>query len=101
MENTEYKEIIGRCAELERKVDRVLAVLEQLKSRQNIIGGEVMHDFHDLCHILHISVRQVRRYCTSGELPGFKIGKRRFWPDSEVQAFIRRKKKENGRSSTQ
>lgn len=51
---------------------------------------ESLLDYNEVCEILHISLRQLRRLFLSGELVGVKIGRRRFYPTSEVQAYIRR-----------
>lgn len=51
---------------------------------------DLLLDYHEVCEVLHISIRQLRRLLQSEELVGVKIGRRRFYPTSEVQAYIRR-----------
>lgn len=51
----------------------------------------------DVCQILHISLRHLRRLANSNELPGFKIGRRRFWRNYDVQEYIRKIEKNKNR----
>ena len=46
-------------------------------------------DYLDVAHVLHISTRQLRRLHNSGELVGFKAGRRRYYFVTEVQAYLR------------
>ena len=71
---------------LEGFADKLLAAADPGKKEDDTVL-----DYLDVCQILHISVRHLRRLQQGGELTGFKIGRRRFYLSSEVQKYLRRK----------
>lgn len=72
------------CLSIASKVDRLTG--------QGAIDEETLLNYLDVCQILHISVRQLRRLQAAGELVGFKKGRLRFFPRSEVQQYIKKLK---------
>ena len=76
--------------------DQILVLLKKLSAEShaespNKQGPEdVILDYQDVCQLLHISLRHLRRLHNTGELVGFKIGRRRFYRTSELQRYIRK-----------
>lgn len=95
-------EMEQRLAALEQKCDRILeqlsiitAVVQALHTTVQAPAGSVKEqedtvlDYLDVCQILHISVRQLRRLQQSGDLQGFKNGRRRYYLSSEISAYLK------------
>ena len=76
-------------------VTDILEDVRTLRHRQNVLMGDPMLEFPEVCEKLKQSERQVRRLRESGELVGFTIGRRRMYLQSEVDEFIQRSKKQN------
>lgn len=76
-------------------VTDILEDVRLLRHRQNVLMGDTMLEFPEVCEKLRQSERQVRRLRETGELVGFTIGRRRMYLQSEVDEFIRRSKKQN------
>ena len=76
-------------------VTDILEDVRLLRHRQNVLMGDPMLEFHEVCEKLRQSERQVRRLRETGELVGFTIGRRRMYLQSEVDEFIQRSKKQN------
>ena len=73
-------------------VTDILEDVRLLRHRQNVLMGDPMLEFPEVCEMLKQSERQVRRLRESGELVGFTIGRRRMYLLSEVDDFIQRSK---------
>ena len=83
--------------QINRILNIVMEILEDvrtLRTRQNVLMGDPMLEFPEVCERLKQSERQVRRLRESGELVGFTIGRRRMYLQSEVDEFIERSKKQ-------
>ena len=83
--------------QINRILNIVMEILEDvrtLRTRQNVLMGDPMLEFPEVCEMLKQSERQVRRLRESGELVGFTIGRRRMYLQSEVDEFIERSKKQ-------
>ena len=97
-------EMEQRLAALEQKCDRILEQLSALLAEIQALYPEVKSpdkhvkeaddtvlDYLDVCQILHISIRQLRRLQQSGDLQGFKNGRRRYYLSSEISAYLKTK----------
>ena len=87
----------NRDEQINRILNIVMEILEDvrtLRTRQNVLMGDPMLEFPEVCEMLKQSERQVRRLRESGELVGFTIGRRRMYLQSEVDEFIERSKKQ-------
>ena len=95
-------EMEQRLAALEQKCDRILEQLSALLAEIQALHPEVKSpdkhvkeaddtvlDYLDVCQILHI--RQLRRLQQSGDLQGFKNGRRRYYLSSEISAYLKTK----------
>lgn len=89
--DTPLTQIKDLCQHILDKVEGLSSQIEKLGNDQS----EVVLDYLDVCQVLHISVRHLRRLHKSKELVGFKIGRRRYYRNSEVQQFIRMMEKKN------
>ena len=58
----------------------------QISDKIDQLGQQLQSD---VCEILHISIRGIRRLQQTGEIVGVKLGRRRFYRTSEIQAYIR------------
>lgn len=88
----------NRDEQITRILNIVMEILEDvrtLRTRQNVLMGDPMLEFPEVCEMLKQSERQVRRLRESGELVGFTIGRRRMYLQSEVDDFIQRSRKQN------
>ena len=97
-------EMEQRLAALEQKCDRILEQLSALLAESQALHPEInspdkhvkeaddtVLDYLDVCQILHISIRQLRRLQQSGDLQGFKNGRRRYYLSSEISAYLKTK----------
>lgn len=79
--------IIPILERIELKLDRLLAGLHH---DDESVQHDPILESQDVCQLLRMSLRQLRRLKTTGQLEGFKVGRRRFWRQSDVDAYIRR-----------
>lgn len=89
------------ATKIQETLDRVIDMLQgihadirMLKTGRNMIGGERILDFNEVCEMLHMGERQVRRYRERGKLKGFLLDSRRMYWESEVQQFLKQYKEE-------
>ena len=91
MEQTEcYKELKNLCLRILDKVETISNILQNASRHQPQEPEDVILDYQDVCQLLHISLRHLRRLYASGELVGFKLGRRRFHRTSEIRQYIRK-----------
>ncbi|MCD8274620.1 MAG: helix-turn-helix domain-containing protein [Alistipes sp.] len=91
MEQTEcYKELKSLCLRILDEVETISNILQSASRNQQQEPEDVILDYQDVCQLLHISLRHLRRLYASGELVGFKLGRRRFYRTSEVRQYIRK-----------
>ena len=76
-------------------VTDILENVQMLRHRQNVLMGDPMLEFPEMCEKLRQSERQVRRLRETGELVSFTIGRRRMYLQSEVDGFIQRSRKQS------
>ena len=87
-----YQQIKESCQSIDRKVDLLREDIRKLSNPENSPAAKLedtVLDYLDVAQVLHISVRQLRRLHNSGELVGFKVGRRRYYFVTEVQAYLR------------
>lgn len=91
MEQTEcYKELKSLCLRILDEIKTISNILQSISRNQQQESEDVILDYQDVCQLLHISLRHLRRLYASGELIGFKLGRRRFYRTSEVRQYIRK-----------
>lgn len=91
MEQNEcYKELKSLCLRILDEVETISNILQSASRNQQQESEDVILDYQDVCQLLHISLRHLRRLYASGELVGFKLGRRRFYRTSEVRQYIRK-----------
>lgn len=71
---------------LHKRLDEILLLLKA----RNRLNGETILDTQDLCLLLNLSKRTLRRYRATGILPYFQIGGKPFYYESDIEEFIRR-----------
>ena len=86
----QFKEIRTLCVLMIDKLDKISAEFREMFGAHKRNSDDIILDYQDVCQILHISLRHLRRLANSNELPGFKIGRRRFWRNYDVQEYIRK-----------
>ena len=59
-----------------------------LRRHRSVLFGTPILEFDEVCAVLHLSARQVRRPREREELVGFNIGRRRMYFQTEVNAYI-------------
>lgn len=59
------------------------------ESRKYIIDDEQLLNNQDACNILHISLRSLQRYRSSGKLKYYILGGSTYYKFSDVQQFMR------------
>lgn len=90
----ELTELCQLCQEIKSLCLQIVAMLGQRVDSLQYHNAEkpgdldILLDYHDVCEILHISIRKLRSLQQAGDLTGIKIGRRRFYPTSEIQAYI-------------
>ena len=78
----------------------ILHVIQQdvrdIKSGHNTIDGQRILEFAEVCDMLRMGERQVRRYRERGALKGFLLDNRRMYWEAEVREFL---KKQSGEAN--
>lgn len=82
------KEILETCRSISAKID-ALGKEIHTKQTSDDPSADTVLDYLDVCQILHISVRYLRILHKEKKLTGFKIGRRRFYLNSDVQRYLR------------
>ena len=77
------------------KIETMHSDVRRLNSKTSMLDGDLLLSFDEVCQILHISERQVRRYRENGKLKGFLLGGRRLYRKSELDKFIEKMKLES------
>mgnify|MGYP003258487808 FL=1 len=87
-----YQQIKETCQSIDQKMDLLREDIRKLSHAENSPASkleDMVLDYLDVAQVLHISVRQLRRLHNSGELVGFKAGRRRYYFVTEVQAYLK------------
>lgn len=61
-----------------------------MKRHRNMLCGVPILEVDEVCDLLKMSDRQLRRYRTSGQLVGFHFGRRLMFSTAEINRFIER-----------
>lgn len=61
-----------------------------MKRHRNMLCGTRILEVAEVCDLLKMSDRQLRRYRTNGLLTGFRFGRRLLFSLAEVEQFIER-----------
>ena len=61
-----------------------------MKRHRNMLCGMPVLEVDEVCDLLKMSDRQLRRYRTSGQLVGFRFGRRLLFSSAEITRFIER-----------
>lgn len=85
---TSLDEIKALCEQILDLVKGLSAISGTSSGTDRQGTEDVILDYQDVCQLLHISLRHLRRLHNTGELVGFKIGRRRFYRTSELQRFL-------------
>ena len=86
-----YQQIKESCQSIDQKMDLLREDIRKLSNAENSPASKLedtVLDYLDVAQVLHISTRQLRRLHNSGELVGFKAGRRRYYFVTEVQAYL-------------
>ena len=76
---------------LHKRLDEIFRLLKV----RNRLNGETILDNQDLCLLLNLSKRTLRRYRAIGILPYFLIGGKPFYYESDVEEFIKKNRQNN------
>lgn len=83
--------------QLDRKLDEVLRLLKA----KNRLNGKNILDNQDLCLMLNLSTRTLRRYRATGILPYIQIAGKPFYYESDIEEFIRKYKQDSSLSKSE
>ena len=61
-----------------------------MKRHRNMLCGMPVLEVDEVCDLLKMSDRQLRRYRTAGQLVGFRFGRRLLFSSAEITRFIER-----------
>ena len=64
--------------------------ISYMKRHRNMLCGMPILEVAEVCDLLKMSDRQLRRYRTSGQLTGFRFGRRLLFSSAEITQFIER-----------
>lgn len=87
-----YLQIKETCQSIDQKMDLLREDIRKLSDTEDSPVSKLedtVLDYLDVAQVLHISTRQLRRLHNSGELVGFKAGRRRYYFVTEVQDYLR------------
>ena len=85
------------CNPIMERLDEILEIVREIrediaymKRHRNMLCGTPILEVSEVCDLLKISDRQLRRYRTSGQLVGFHFGRRLMFSTAEINRFIER-----------
>lgn len=79
-----------RTEEILEIVNEIREDITYMKRHRNMLCGMPVLEVSEVCDLLKISERQLRRYRTEGLLTGFKFGRRLMFSSSEINHFVER-----------
>lgn len=79
-----------RTEEILEIVNEIREDITYMKRHRNMLCGMPILEVGEVCDLLKISERQLRRYRTEGLLTGFKFGRRLMFSSAEINRFIER-----------
>ena len=77
------------CNPIMERLDENLEIVREKRHRNMLCGTPVL-EVSEVCDLLKISDRQLRRYCVSGQLTGFHFGRRLMFSTAEISRFVER-----------
>ena len=72
------------CNPIMERLDEILEIVREM------LCGMPILEVDEVCDLLKMSDRQLRRYRTSGQLVGFHFGRRLMFSTAEINRFIER-----------
>ena len=88
---------ITDCNPIMERLDEILEIVREIredvsfmKRHRNMLCGMPILEVSEVCDLLKMSDRQLRRYRTSGQLTGFRFGRRLLFSSAEITRFIER-----------
>ena len=85
------------CNPIMERLDEILEIVREIredvsfmKRHRNMLCGMPILEVDEVCDLLKMSDRQLRRYRTSGQLVGFHFGRRLIFSRAEFNRFIER-----------
>lgn len=79
------------CNPIMERLDEILEIVREIrediaymKRHRNMLCGTPILEVSEVCDLLKISDRQLRRYCVSGQLTGFHFGRRLMFSAAEI-----------------
>ena len=85
------------CNPIMERLDEILEIIREIrediaymKRHRNMLCGTPVLEVSEVCDLLKISDRQLRRYCVSGKLTGFNFGRRIMLSAAEINLFFER-----------
>lgn len=87
-ETITLERIDDHCCQILERIDALTKEVLERSPASTVKTDDAALDFLDVCQILHVSVRHLRRITSEGLLPSFKLGRRRLYLSSEVQQYL-------------
>ena len=88
---------ITDCNPIMERLDEILEIVREIredvsfmKRHRNMLCGMPILEVDEVCDLLKMSDRQLRRYRTSGQLVGFHFGRRLMFSAAEINRFVER-----------
>lgn len=82
--------IMERLDEILENIREIREDIAYMKRHRNMLCGTPILEVSEVCDLLKISDRQLRRYCVSGQLTGFHFGRRLMFSTAEISRFVER-----------
>lgn len=81
---------------MEERTEEILEIIKEIrediaymKRHRNTLCGMPVLEISEVCDLLKISDRQLRRYRASGQLTGFQFGRRQMFTSAEITRFVK------------
>lgn len=84
------KTAMDRIEEILDIVREIREDVSYMKRHRNMLCGMPILEVDEVCDLLKMSDRQLRRYRSSGQLIGFRFGRRLMFSSSEITRFVER-----------
>ena len=79
-----------RTEEILEIVREIREDIAHMKRHRNMLCGMPILEVDEVCDLLKMCDRQLRRYRTSGQLVGFHFGRRLMFSSAEISRFVER-----------
>ena len=81
---------MDRMEEILEIVREIREDVSFMKHHRNMLCGMPILEVDEVCDLLKMSDRQLRRYYVSGQLTGFHFGRRLMFSAAEINRFVER-----------